>query len=69
MTSILNTFANMLRNEAGLGFTDTCVHGGFQGFQTAWQTQAAAEGISAERIDRVSLWLEAYRSQSEGERK
>jgi ATP-dependent DNA helicase RecG len=69
MTSILNTFANMLRNEAGLGFTDTCVHGGFQSFQTAWQTQAAAEGISTERIDRVTLWLEAYRSQSVEERK
>jgi ATP-dependent DNA helicase RecG len=68
MTPILNTFANMLRNEASTGYQDTCVFGGFQSFLTAWKQQAASENIPPAFIDRISHWLQSYWGSSPSER-
>jgi ATP-dependent DNA helicase RecG len=68
MTPILQTFANMLRNEAGTGYQDTCVFGGFQSFLSAWKQQAASENLPPQTIERISSWLQSYWGSSITER-
>jgi ATP-dependent DNA helicase RecG len=58
--SVIETLIKMLRNEAGMGYQDQCVQGGFANFSNTWRQNAGAESVPADLIRRVADWLGAY---------
>lgn len=68
MTSSIETLANMLRNEADLGYQNQCVQGGFQNYSSAWLAAAQQEGIPEPFIIRANEWLIGYRNLGREER-
>jgi len=60
MATILETLAKMLRNEAGMGYQDQCVQGGFKNFSSAWIGNARKEPVPESLVLRVEEWLTRY---------
>lgn len=60
MATILETLAKMLRNEAGMGYQDQCVQGGFKNFSSAWIGNARKEPVPEVLVLRVEEWLTRY---------
>jgi ATP-dependent DNA helicase RecG len=68
MTTILETLGKMLRNEAGMGYLDQCVQGGFQNFSAAWSGTARKESVPDALVTRVENWLAGYHAMAREER-
>jgi ATP-dependent DNA helicase RecG len=60
MPTILETLGKMLRNEAGMGYQDQCVQGGFKNFSASWTGTARREAVPEALVTRVETWLAGY---------
>jgi ATP-dependent DNA helicase RecG len=58
--SVIETLIKMLRNEAGMGYQDQCVQGGFKNFSSTWRQNAQAESVPEGLIQRILDWLGGY---------
>jgi ATP-dependent DNA helicase RecG len=68
MATILETLGKMLRNEAGMGYQDQCVQGGFQNFSTSWNGTARRESVPDTLAAKVGDWLVHYHDMPRDER-
>jgi ATP-dependent DNA helicase RecG len=66
--SVIETLIKMLRNEAGMGYQDQCVQGGFNNFSSTWSQNAQAESIPEPLLRRVQDWLASYHALPAGQR-
>jgi ATP-dependent DNA helicase RecG len=58
--SVIETLIKMLRNEAGMGYLDQCVQGGFNNFSSTWSQNARTESVPEPLCRRVLEWLASY---------
>jgi ATP-dependent DNA helicase RecG len=68
MATILETLGKMLRNEAGMGYQDQCVQGGFQNFSASWSGTARRESVPESLVNQVENWLAGYHDMAREER-
>jgi ATP-dependent DNA helicase RecG len=69
MVSVIETLIKMLRNEAGMGYQDQCVQGGFKNFSPAWSQNARNESVSEPLFLQVTDWLSRYHDLAPDQRK
>jgi ATP-dependent DNA helicase RecG len=68
MATILETLGKMLRNEAGMGYQDQCVQGGFKNFSASWSGTARREAVPETLMTEVEDWLAKYHEMTREER-